>query len=296
MLVIRSKSSDAWYNLAWEECLLDQVDEHEAILFFYTNAGAVVAGKNQNPWRECDLNRIQKDGIQFARRISGGGTVFHDAGNLNYSLILPRTAYEMDEVFAVVCEALRALSIPASRCGANGLCVEGRKFSGSAFCYRKQAALHHGTLLVDANLARMDHLLRPVVQDVTTKAVASRPAEVLNLIDYSAGITQERLIASLTDHATRRWSRGKPIHESSDAQDPRIPVLTTRNQSWEWLYGMTPAFTARLSGPEGQSLEVTVTGGLVEFAKMNNHVHIQELAGARFDPVQLQAWLAARVA
>jgi lipoate-protein ligase A len=182
MLIVTSESRDIDRNLAVEEWLLDNAP-HLPVLFLCVNSPCVVIGKNQNPWRECRLSLMEKEGVPLARRISGGGAVYHDEGNLNVSIIVPRTEYREEKQYELIFQTLEKFGINASRLGKNSLAVDGKKFSGQAFCFRGQHVLHHGTLLVNADLARLGRYLGPEVEGIQTKAVASVPSEVMNLAD-----------------------------------------------------------------------------------------------------------------
>ncbi len=182
MLIVQSKSTDVYRNLAVEEWLLENAP-HLPVLLLYINSPCVVIGKNQNPWRECRLSLMEKDKVPLARRISGGGAVYHDEGNLNVSVIVPRTQYREEKQYELIFETLETFGIQASKLRKNSLAVNGKKFSGQAFCFRSDRVLHHGTLLVNSDLQRLGRYLGSEITGIETKAVASIPAEVMNLAD-----------------------------------------------------------------------------------------------------------------
>ena len=189
MRVVYSSSRDVYENLAAEESLLDAAPS-EPVVLIYRNTPAVVIGKNQNPWRECSVSRLDALGVKLARRITGGGTVFHDAGNLNIACILPRAMYRRDEVLRLTINGLARLGIVAEIAGSTSLAVDGRKISGNAFCYRRDHVLHHGTLLWDADLEKLRAALVPDLPDIETRAVASVPMPVANLRTASPAISR----------------------------------------------------------------------------------------------------------
>jgi lipoate-protein ligase A len=182
MLIVTTENCDIYRNLAVEEWLLDHAP-NLPVLFLYVNDPCVVIGKNQNPWRECRLSLMEKEGVPLARRISGGGAVYHDAGNLNVSIIVSRTEYREEKQYELIFQTLEKFGIKASKVRKNTLAVDGKKVSGQAFCFRGQRVLHHGTLLVNADLNRLGRYLGPEIEGIQTKAVASIPAEVMNLAD-----------------------------------------------------------------------------------------------------------------
>lgn len=158
-LIYKSDSLDPWYNLAVEEILLDTVRDG-FILYLWQNRDTVVIGKNQNPWKECRVRMLEKDGGYLARRLSGGGAVFHDLGNLNFTFLMNRSDYDLEKQVNVILTAVRSLGIPAEKNGRNDLVINGRKFSGNAFCFRKNSAYHHGTILVSSSLEKMTKYLQ----------------------------------------------------------------------------------------------------------------------------------------
>jgi lipoate-protein ligase A len=195
-MVFQSDCRDVYRNLAMEEWLLDNAPELP-VLVLYVNSPCVVIGKNQNPWRECRLSLMEKEGVPLARRISGGGAVYHDAGNLNVGVIVSRTKYVEEKQYELIFQTLEKFGIKGSRLGKNSLAVNDLKFSGQAFCYRRDRVLHHGTLLVNADLARLGRYLGPEVDGIETKAVASVPAKVANLSAFASGLTVGKLTAAL---------------------------------------------------------------------------------------------------
>jgi lipoate-protein ligase A len=199
MLIVQSKSTDVYRNLAVEEWLLDHAGERGPILFLCVNSPCVVIGKNQNPWRECRLSLMEKEGVPLARRISGGGAVYHDEGNLNFGVIVPRTEYREEKQYELIIQTLQKFGIKASKLRKNSLAVDGLKFSGQAFCFRGQHVLHHGTLLVNSDLDRLGRYLGSEIDGIETKAVASVPSEVMNLADAAPGLTVETLSAALIE-------------------------------------------------------------------------------------------------
>lgn len=161
------------------------------------------------------------DDIPLARRISGGGAVFHDLGNLNYAFIEPRASYGADHTFSRVIRVLKELGVNAEPMGRSGIGVGGKKISGNAFCYRRNHVLHHGTLLLSANLDKLHRYLEPGTIAIDTHAVRSEPAPVMNL-----HIDAEEIIEA--------FGGGMPL--------PRLDADAPRFTHWDWTYGQTPKF------------------------------------------------------
>ena len=260
MRVFRSSSRDVHENLAWEEHLLDhEAGVGEPVLAFTINDASVVLGRNQNAWHEVRHAVVRRAGLRVARRLSGGGTVYHDAGNLNYSLMLSRAAYQRDHVFELVLRGLAACGVSATRSGTHSLVTGGRKFSGSAFCFRRDRALHHGTLLIQADLAALQACLSPSLPGVKTSAVASVPAPVVNLAEVVPGLQADRLQAALVDAIAEGLdSPARPGSLETDVQ-----TATVRHRSWDWVYGQSPAFSVPLDGGTGPVLCAVREGRIV---------------------------------
>lgn len=246
MRVVHSSSRHAWENLAAEDLLLDDPGGAGPVLMISRNERAVVIGKNQNPWRECAVSRLAPLGVTLARRVSGGGTVYHDSGNLNFSLILPRDAYRRDEALAVFIRGLASIGIAAELAGGTSLAVQGRKISGNAFCYRRDKVLHHGTLLWRADLVALHAFLRPELPDVDTRAVASVPMPVVNAAELTdAG--ERDAVAAIVASCAEAWGPVVEADESPFAA-PGFAERVARMGSWDWLYGTTPDFRCQREG------------------------------------------------
>ena len=294
MNIVRTARRDPWRALAVEDYLQDRGGE-EPVLFLYRNDPVIVVGKNQNPWAEADVAAAAEMGVPFARRSSGGGAVVHDPGNLNYAFIVPRTGFEPARQFGIVLRALARFGIHARVEGRTALFADGRKISGNAFCLRGRTALHHGTLLVSADLDRIRRLLgRPSIAD-RGHAVPSRPAEVVNLMDLRPGLDADALEAALVEHAVATW--GGPVARFDDEAIERWDWAEgwRRHASWEWQFGATPPFQTfidlpshagrlRISVREGRMFEVALAGDGAMLPGLHAALH-----GRRFDPVLLAA-------
>lgn len=244
MLIVESQSLDVYRNLAIEEYLMDCVTSLGPVLFVWRSDCAVVIGKNQNPWRECRLDLMRDEEVPLARRISGGGTVYHDAGNLNYCVITDRTDYREEQAFEMVVSALAPFGIRASRAGASNLTVDGLKFSGNAFAFRRGRALHHGTLLLHTDLKRLNRYLGPMLDHIQTHAIASVPASVTNLnleVDVVASALRESFLSHYHGGGFLEWS-------GDQLEDAVLLPMVERQMSDEWQYGATPRFSLTVDG------------------------------------------------
>ncbi len=254
--VIKSDVRDPYWNLAWEDAWLDRAGDAPPCLLLWRSRPAVVIGKNQQPWRECDPTYLEQEDIQLARRVSGGGAVYHDEGNLNYAFFLPRTAYAADQVFDWISRILAGLGVAVSRLNRTGLAVDGLKVSGNAFCYRRQTVLHHGTLLVHAKLDRLRRALRPLPGEWETRATPSVRSPVTNLQALGSHLTMEAVIA-----AFYQWA-GQTEHKEAAAFLPaaelRRRVALMRSDTWLYNHSPPAAWTA----PDG--VRWCIEAGLVK--------------------------------
>ncbi|MBR5295477.1 MAG: lipoate--protein ligase, partial [Clostridia bacterium] len=176
-----SETKNAHENMAMDEWFLDHVGDDELILLLYQNENAVIIGKNQNPWVECDLEKMKEDGVQLARRVSGGGAVYHDLGNINFSFIAGKNRYDLESQLSLIMTAVQSLGIPCEFSGRNDILTDGKKFSGNAFADRKGKKMHHGTLLVSSDLGRLSRYLTVDPKKIASKGIASVRSRVCNL-------------------------------------------------------------------------------------------------------------------
>ncbi len=250
--IISTEIKNPWINLALEEYFLINQPAGGATLFLWQNKDTVVIGRNQNPWTECNLMLMEEDNIRLARRISGGGAVFHDSGNLNFSFIMNQKDYDVKRQCMVIINALKSLGINAEMSGRNDIVVDDRKFSGNAFCFRGLNALHHGTILINADKDRMARYLTVSKDKFKAKGVTSVKSRVVNLCDIKPGLTPNIIKEAVAEAFKKEYgSKCKYIHftdrdKSLWPNDSLFREIITRNGSWEWNYGETPNFDVHL--------------------------------------------------
>lgn len=256
---------DPRFNLALEEHLVRSGSG--SIVLLYVNDPAIVLGKHQNPLQETDLSRfLSERDVRLVRRISGGGTVYHDHGNLNISLITPyRTdrhnsyAYFLDPIIAY----LRRRGVGASINRRNSLVLDdGRKVSGCAQFVSGERMMTHGTLLFDADLDRLDRLLGPGQGVVASRAVPSVRSSVANLAPLLPSLKD--LDALAADIA--RLYAGDPPTVRRLAEEDRHEVdrlVATRYGEWSWIWGRSPKFTLCVTDRCGRQRKLTVADGMI---------------------------------
>lgn len=242
-------------GLARESQLLD-ADVALPLLYLWRGPRAIVMGKNQNPWKECNLTWMREQALPLARRISGGGTVYHDPGNLNISFIVDRNQYDGNALLAGIVNALNALGFPAESSGTGNVLVNGKKVSGSAFCYRKKRVLHHCTLLIDADLDALRSALSPPHTRIDTHAVDSIPAAVTNLNMEQPGIAFQDIQQQLVHTFSRHWGEEMKRQDLPSLQESPMADFSKP----DWIWGQTPRFSFELPS---LPLSITVRKGHV---------------------------------
>lgn len=206
---IKSDIINPYLNLAAETVMLTKAEKNTAYFFLWANEPTVVIGANQNPFSECDLVAMQKNGVHLARRITGGGAVYHDGGNLNFSFIMPNSLYNVSRQLKVICSALKTFGISAEPTGRNDLTVGGFKISGNAFYKGKTHSLHHGTLLINADFTALSGYLTPKKIKLAKKGVSSVRSRVKNLCefaDFSLNDLKQRLFDAFSEEYKKEFS------------------------------------------------------------------------------------------
>lgn len=264
--IYRSASLDPYFNLATEQYLLEQGAADGCILYLWQNENTVVIGRNQNAWKECRVSLLEEEGGRLARRLSGGGAVFHDRGNLNFTFLLPREDYDVRRQLEVICLACRAFGIPAEISGRNDLTAAGAKFSGNAFYKNGGRAYHHGTLLMQVDMDKLGRYLSPSKAKLQAKGVDSVRSRVCNLREFVPGLTCDALKEQLVLAAQQVYGLEAEELTLPPAAQREIEALTAHYASREWRFGANvPAtFTCEDRFPwGGVRLELQVDQGNV---------------------------------
>ncbi|MBR3304890.1 MAG: lipoate--protein ligase [Clostridia bacterium] len=240
-----SDSNNAWHNLAVDEFLLNSVGKDEIILYLYINSDSVIIGKNQNAWKECNIESMNRDGVKLVRRITGGGAVFHDLNNLNFSFISSKDLYDVKRQFGVILKALESVGLKAEFSSRNDLTINGRKFSGNAFCEKKHASQHHGTLLINTDLSRLSDYLNVSEKKIQSKGISSVRARVINLKELNEKLDTALMSSLLLAAFESEYGISQPV-VFSDPDLEQIALLEEKHSSWEWRLGESPSFTTEL--------------------------------------------------
>lgn len=265
--VYQGDSVDPHYNLAVEQYLMETVPKGTVLLYLWQNKNTIVIGRNQSAWRECRTTLLAEEGGKLARRLSGGGAVFHDLGNLNFTFLVNQEDYDQEKQFSVIVEACRLLGIPAEMSGRNDVLAMGRKFSGNAFYSHHGKAYHHGTLMVDVDMDKLGRYLSPSKAKMESKGVQSVRSRVVNLKELAPALTvscmADQMVAAFEN--VYGFKAAQLTEENLDRE--AVKKLTEHNADWDWLYGNRAALAFSCEGRfpwGGVELELQVEMGKVE--------------------------------
>ena len=235
--VYESTGFDPYYNIATEKYLLEHVAPGECILYLWQNKNTVVIGRNQNAWVECRTTLLEQESGKLARRLSGGGAVFHDLGNLNFTFLMHDEDYDLDRQFNVIMTACRNLGISVEKSCRNDLLAEGRKFSGNAFYHTHGRAYHHGTLLVEADMEKLSRYLTPSKAKLASKGVSSVRSRVTNLKELCPALSIDILKQQMRLAFSQVYGlQADPIILSNEAFI-QIEASAVQLGDWQWCYG-----------------------------------------------------------
>ncbi len=291
--IIHSHGGDVWRHLAREEYLLNQFVPGQRILYIWQTQSTVVVGKHQNPWCECHPGLLRKTGVNLARRLTGGGAVYHDTGSLNFSFIVDRDSFNYSNQIQIIISALRRHGFEVDNAENHSLNFRGRKCSGNAFMFRKSKALHHGTLLLSSNIKKLNHNLRPLACSIESHAVRSNRTAVTNIGDRNHSLRCDEIGQSIGDVYSECIGSEFTVVEGARFL-PDTTDLEEKYASWEWVYGRTPKFEVGLrmtlsSGTcdinmvivDGRILKTSLDGEWID--RMHIDILASALRGCRFD-------------
>lgn len=267
---IVSDQTEPYWNIAVENYLVESAEC--VTLYLWRNRRTVVIGQNQNPYSEVNVEALEGDGGFLMRRKTGGGAVYHDDGNLNFSFVVPKALYDQQRQFSVIQRAVESFGLHTELSGRNDILAEGRKFSGNAFSKGRLNDLHHGTLLISGDMSDLAHYLKPKPAKLQKHGVASVRSRVVNLAELNPAITPESIAPRLKEAFLSEYSEYSEYSEHSDFSEiikrPEVRALHDHFASPEWKYGRWRTFTAQRSAQfdwGGVELALTVdeTRGII---------------------------------
>ena len=258
-----SNQTNPYWNIAVENYLVEHADG--IVLYLWRNRRTVVIGQNQNPFGECNVEALEADGGYLMRRKTGGGAVYHDDGNLNFSFVVPKALYDQQRQFRVIQRAVESFGLHTELSGRNDILCEGRKFSGNAFSKGRFNDLHHGTILIKGNMEDLARYLKPKPAKLQKHGVSSVQSRVVNLSELNAGITTESLGPRLKDAFVEEYKGADSQFSILNFDDligrPEVRALYEEFASDEWRFGRWRTFTAQHSAQfdwGGVELQLTV--------------------------------------
>ena len=244
--IILGNQYNPYLNLAVESNLLDNFLPNTISLFLWKNKQTVVIGTNQNPYSECDTESLLNEGGFLARRRTGGGAVYHDLGNLNFSFVADKNIYDVKRQMQVIQKALLDFNLETEVSGRNDITYQGRKFSGNAFAKTKKQGLHHGTILIKTDSERLQKYLKVKPAKLHKHGVKSVSSRVINLSEV-ADITSENIIPHLIRAFEDVYQGSATIISFDDLCDENAIRLSQHIGSDEYLFGKWKEFHTKKS-------------------------------------------------
>ncbi|MCU6762430.1 lipoate--protein ligase [Brotonthovivens ammoniilytica] len=272
MIFIQSNSTNPYYNLALEEYMFEQMDRNREYFMLWQNANTIVVGKYQNTLEEINQSFVDKYGLRVVRRLSGGGAVYHDLGNLNFTFVAgSREHPEFDfEKFALpVVETLKKFGICAQMNGRNDISIDGKKICGNSQYAKKGRVLHHGCIMLDSNLQNVSDALNVKVAKFESKSVKSVRARVTTINTYAkTPISMEAFKQALIQEVF--CSCGLEVYHFSPEQEKEIERLQKEKyETWDWNYGRNPLCNMKR--------ELKFSGGLLTAQMQIEHGVIEQI-------------------
>ncbi len=257
-----SKINDPRLNLAVENWIFRAMEKNSKVLMLWQNNKTVVIGRYQNPLIECNLEKMEQDKILLTRRQSGGGAVYHDKGNMNYTFFSERKDYNKIENISIILRALNRLNINAETSERSDITVNRKKVSGSAFKLNGKFAFHHGTLLINTDLEKLNLYLTAKDTRINSKGIKSIRSQVANLSDFNPDITYNLLCTALTDEFCKTFNQecsSETLCREFFETFPEVNNNYNLLKSREWLFEKTPDFIKKISGfNNGKKVEMEI--------------------------------------
>ncbi|MDO5717732.1 MAG: lipoate--protein ligase [Tissierellia bacterium] len=270
MRYIFSPSNNCYWNLALEQYVFDNLDKDYAYFMLWQNDNTIVVGKHQNTAAEINADFVKENGINVVRRLSGGGAVYHDLGNLNFTFIddNPDDIFDFSRFCNPVVKALASLGVKVAISGRNDMTIDGKKFSGNAMYKKKGRVMHHGTLMYDSNLDILTKALKVSKDKIESKGIKSIKSRVTNVKPYmKEDIGIDKFIDSLRDYMFRENDMVE--YNLTDEDIANVDKLYEDIYSkWEWNYGASPKYTVlkerRIEGFGKLEIYMDIKGGKIK--------------------------------
>ncbi|HCA43986.1 MAG TPA: lipoate--protein ligase [Bacteroidetes bacterium] len=304
ILVNNNDNKDATLNLALDEWCVRNLDVNDKnYILFYINSPSIIIGKHQNTIEEINSEYVEQNNIKVVRRISGGGAVYHDEGNLNFSFI---TKYSHDSIHnfkkftAPVIKALHSLSVDAILGGRNDITVDGRKISGNAQFSNTRSMFSHGTLLFDSKIENVVEALNVRAEKIESKGIKSVKSRVANIKEFLKKVISIEEFKNVLIENIFDGVKDYPVYNLSDKEWAEVEkIADTKYRTWEWNYGRSPEFNiqkinrfdfgqidARINVKDGIIKDIKLFGDFLGHGEMKE---IEErLTGKRYEEKEIE--------
>ncbi len=302
LLIDNHNITDPAINLALEEHCYRNLDTRHEYVLFYINQPSIIIGNHQCPFQEIHLELAAQRQIRSMRRISGGGAVYHDTGNLNFSFITEFGEEKLDyfkQLLQPILDTLNRLGVPAQLAGKNNLVVENKKISGNSQHANMRRMLSHGTLLVEADLVTLQQVLQSNLEIIQSRAIASIPSSVTNISDHlPRPIEMNAFIAELIAGVSKSFGELAEYQLTVAEWDAVYQLAEEKYRSWEWNIGRSPEFivTHKVKfAATDVEINLRVKNAIIEEVKVAGHQPAPKmmnqkqanLIGRRYDPSHL---------
>lgn len=271
--IIYSQLYNPYTNLGIENWIFKNLITDEPILFLWQSSPAIIIGRAQNPWLECNLTEITKDNIPIVRRQSGGGTVFHDLGNINFTFLMPNKLYDKKKHLQTIIDALENISINAEINDRNDIITkignQPYKLSGSAYRETKHTSFHHGTLLIQSDLPALERYLHHKIdENITAKGVSSVRSKVTSIEQINSNaVSIKNIYAEIEKAFIKNYSVSQnealKIDDSFISKNEEIKNYAASINNWDWTYSKTLPFEYKLQINANDYLTVNIKQGKI---------------------------------
>jgi lipoate-protein ligase A len=285
---IESRDTDPSRNLALEQFVFDSLDRKHSYFMLWQNHNAIIVGKHQNTLEEINAAFVKEKGISVVRRLSGGGAVYHDLGNLNFTFITDADKQGLN--FVAFCgpirNALLSFGVPVEISGRNDMVVDGKKFSGNAQYIKEGRVMHHGTILYDSNMSVLSQALKPGADKIESRGVKSVQSRVTNIRPYmKTDMSVAGFWSALKGFMVSAFAMGELTLNTE--QDAAVGELRERVYSqWGWNYGNSPPYTLRKARRVEGCGKIEILLDLGKEGVINNAAFYGDFFGSR-EPAEL---------